>query len=311
MSRFRTRLQAAIVAAVVVASLLLTACGSQTGGSQTGGGTITIGSKNFTEQYILGELYAQALEAKGYDVRKRLDLGSEQIADQALQNDRIDMYSEYTGTALVAIHEVEPPLPDTAEATYEKARKLYADRDPEDSMLEPADFNNNYAIIVRKDTAEKYDLKTMEDLAGASDQLIFASYSEFENRSDGFPNIKENYPGMNFKDKRIVNDLGLRYKALSEGEADVGVGFRTDGQLTSDQLAEIEDTKNIWPIYQPAPVFRTEVLDQNSGIREVINTVTRKLNVDNMREMNGAVDLQQKDPEDVARQFLEEEDLLE
>ncbi len=308
----KTWTTAALVAAL---GLIVTACGGGGGGGggeQGGGGeTITVGSKNFTEQYVLAELYAQALSANGFNGETRIDLGSEQIADQALQSGEIDMYPEYTGTALVSILDVEPPLPDTAEETYEQARKLYADRDPENAMLEPADFNNNYAIIVRKETAEEYGLKTLDDLAKASPELTFASYSEFENRSDGFPNVKENYPGMNFKDKVIVNDLGLRYRALAEGEADVGIGFRTDGQLTSDELVEVEDTKNIWPVYQPAPVFRSEVLEQNPEAREVVNTVTRSLTVDKMREMNGAVDLQREEPNDVARQYLEEEGLLE
>ena len=308
----KTWTTAALVAAL---GLIVTACGGGGGGGggeQGGGGeTITVGSKNFTEQYVLAELYAQALSANGFNGETRIDLGSEQIADQALQSGEIDMYPEYTGTALVSILDVEPPLPDTAEETYEQARKLYADRDPENAMLEPADFNNNYAIIVRKETAEEYGLKTLDDLAKASPELRFASYSEFENRSDGFPNVKENYPGMNFKDKVIVNDLGLRYRALAEGEADVGIGFRTDGQLTSDELVEVEDTKNIWPVYQPAPVFRSEVLEQNPEAREVVNTVTRSLTVDKMREMNGAVDLQREEPNDVARQYLEEEGLLE
>ena len=302
----------ATMALVAALALVVTACGGGSGAQQGGeqGETITVGSKNFTEQYVLAELYAQALSANGFNGETRIDLGSEQIADQALQSGEIDMYPEYTGTALVSILKVEPPLPDTAEETYEQARKLYADRDPEDAMLEPADFNNNYAIIVRKETAEKYGLKTLDDLAKASPELRFASYSEFENRSDGFPNVKKNYPGMNFKDKVIVNDLGLRYRALAENEADVGIGFRTDGQLASDELVEVEDKKNIWPIYQPAPVFRSEVLDQNPEVREVVNTVTRSLTLDKMREMNSAVELQQEEPNDVAKQFLEEEGLL-
>ena len=302
----------ATMALVAALALVVTACGGGSGAQQGGeqGETITVGSKNFTEQYVLAELYAQALSANGFNGETRIDLGSEQIADQALQSGEIDMYPEYTGTALVSILKVEPPLPDTAEETYEQARKLYADRDPEDAMLEPADFNNNYAIIVRKETAEKYGLKTLDDLAKASPELRFASYSEFENRSDGFPNVKKNYPGMNFKDKVIVNDLGLRYRALAENEADVGIGFRTDGHLASDDLVEVDDKKNILPIYQPAPVFRSEVLDQNPEVREVVNTVTRSLTLDKMREMNSAVELQQEEPNDVAKQFLEEEGLL-
>src|SRR3712207_5636663 len=161
----RTKLIRAIPALLAALAItLLVACGNvggtgESGGGEGGGPTITIGSKNFTEQYILGELYAQALEANGFSVEKKLDLGSEQIADKALQSGQIDMYPEYTGTALVAIHGVEGETPKTPEATYQKARELYAQRDPADTMLTPAQFNNTYGIFVRSEVAEENDLE--------------------------------------------------------------------------------------------------------------------------------------------------------
>ena len=156
----RTKLIYVVLALLAALALLgLAACGN-VGSSGSGpsaedegsGPTITVGSKNFTEQYVLGELYAQALEAKGFNVEKKLDLGSAAIADKALQNGQIDMYPEYTGTSLVEIFKQEEQ-PDTPEATYEKAKQLYAERDPADTMLTPAPFNNNYGIFVRKDVA--------------------------------------------------------------------------------------------------------------------------------------------------------------
>src|SRR5919112_3840540 len=145
--KMKTKLIRAIPALLAALALaLLAACGNvggsdESGGEGGGGGpTITIGSKNFTEQYILGELYAQALEANGFTVEKRLNLGSEQIADRALQGGEIDMYPEYTGTALVATLKDSEPAPDTPEATYERARALYSQREPADTMLTPADF---------------------------------------------------------------------------------------------------------------------------------------------------------------------------
>ena len=165
----RTKLIRAIPA--LLALLILAACGNvgDSGGSEGGGGgpTITVGSKNFTEQYILGELYAQALAANGFSVEKKLDLGSEQIADKALQNGQIDMYPEYTGTSLVAVLGYEGENPPTPEATYQKAKELYAKRDPADTMLTPAQFNT-YGIFVRSQVAEQDDLKTLTDLAEVS-----------------------------------------------------------------------------------------------------------------------------------------------
>ncbi|AHY46176.1 Periplasmic glycine betaine/choline-binding (lipo)protein of an ABC-type transport system (osmoprotectant binding protein) [Rubrobacter radiotolerans] len=313
-----------LAASALVAGMLAfsAACGNVGssgggGGGGEGGGdgpTISIGSKNFTEQYILGNMYAEALENAGFNVERNLNLGSEQIADRALQSGEIDMYPEYTGTALVAIHdygeenlaELESP-----EATYEAAAELYAERDPADTMLEPADFNNTYGIFVRSEVAEERNLETLEDLAEVSPELTFVSYSEFQNRSDGYPNLQENYPAMDFGDITIANQLGLRYQGIQQGDGDVGVGFTTDGQLASDELVVMDDPKNIWPFYNPAPVVRTEVLDENPEIEEVLNEVTASLDVETMRELNGQVDLEQADPADVAREYLIEEGLIE
>ena len=251
----RTKLIRAIPA--LLAMLILAACGNvgDSGGSEGGGGgpTITVGSKNFTEQYILGELYAQALAANGFSVEKKLDLGSEQIADKALQNGQIDMYPEYTGTSLVAVLGYKGENPPTPEATYQKAKELYAKRDPADTMLTPAQFNNTYGIFVRSQVAEQDDLKTLTDLAEVSPELTFVSFSEFQNRPDGYPNMQKNYEGLDFGDIKIVNSIGGPiYQGVLEGEGDVGVGFTTDGQLASDELVVMEDPKNIWPFYYPS-----------------------------------------------------------
>ena len=301
-----------------LALLLAVACGNVGGtdssGSGGGGGpTITVGSKNFTEQYILGNMYVQALDAHGFNGVAKLDLGSEQIADKALQNGQIDLYPEYTGTALVAIvpYKGNPADLNSAKATYEAAKKSYAKRSPADTMLKQASFNNTYGIFVRKSVADKYGLTNMNELAKYSKNLTFISFSEFQNRSDGYPNIRKNYPSFDFEEIKIVNELGLRYSGLESGEGDVGVGFTTDGQLTSDQLVVMKDPKSIWPFYHPAPVVRSEVLEKYPKIEKVLNEVTASLSLDTMRELNGKVDLDQEDPEDVAKQYLEEEGIIE
>jgi osmoprotectant transport system substrate-binding protein len=310
------RAMPALFVALMVA--LIVACGNvgEGGGAgpSDGGGagpTVTVGSKNFTEQYILGNMYALALEDAGFNVESRLNLGSEQIADRALQSDQIDVYPEYTGTALAAVldYERNPAEINTPGATYQKAKELYAKREPADIMLRPAPFNNTYGIFVRREVAERYDLKTLTDLAEASPELVFVSFSEFQSRSDGFPNMEKNY-GFDFEDTTIVNSLGLRYQGVLEGDGDVGVGFTTDGQLASDRLVVMEDPKSIWPFYQPAPVVRTDVLEKDPKIRDVLNEVSGSLSLETMRELNGQVDLEQEVPEDVAREFLEEEGLI-
>jgi osmoprotectant transport system substrate-binding protein len=318
--RKQVQIRAVMAALLALATAaLVAACGNagggggggQGGGEGEGGPTITIGSKNFTEQYILGELYAQALEANGFNVEKRLNLGSEQIADRALQGGEIDMYPEYTGTALVATLKDKEPAPDTPEATYERARELYSQRDPADTMLTPANFNNSYGILVTRETADELGLRTLEDLAEASPQLRFASYSEFQNRDDGYPNLKKNYPAFDFKDTIIVNDLNLRYRGLAEDQADVGIGFLTDGQIASQDLAVMEDEKSIWPFYYPAPVVRSDVLEENPEMEQILNDVSASLDLETMQQLNAAVDIEQQEPEEVARGHLEEAGLLE
>jgi osmoprotectant transport system substrate-binding protein len=319
----KTRLTRAVPALLMVLALLIAAaCGNvgSTGGGDSGSGggdgpTIAVGSKNFTEQYILGNMYSEALENAGFNVERNLNLGSEQIADRALQNGEIDLYPEYTGTSLVAILDYgEDRLAKlkSPQATYEAAKKLYAERDPANTMLKPADFNNTYGIFVRTPIAEEQNLQTLADLAEASPELTFVSYSEFQNRSDGYPNLQDNYPAFDFQDVIIANQLGLRYQGVQEGgEGDVGVGFTTDGQLASDALTVMEDPKNIWPFYNPAPVVRSDTLEKNPKMEQVLNEVTASLDVETMRELNGRVDLEQEDPEDVAREYLEEEGIIE
>jgi osmoprotectant transport system substrate-binding protein len=303
---------AMLVALALALALALSACGNVGGGGQGGGGpAITVGSKNFTEQFILGELYAQTLEANGFTVKRQLNLGSEQIADGALQDGQIDFYPEYTGTALVAILGYKGENPPTPEATYEEARSRYAERNPADTMLQYADFNNNYGIFVRRDVADEMGLRTLDDLAKAAPELTFATFSEFQDRDDGYPNMVKNYPGLNdFKDTIVVNDLGLRYQGVENGEADVGVGFLTDGQLTSSKLTVLEDEKSIWPFYYPAPVVRSDVLEKNPEVEDILTSVTQTLDVDTIRELNGRVDMNQEDPEDVARGFLQQQGLI-
>lgn len=314
---YRTKRIRAIPAILAVLMLaLLTACGNVggTGGSESGSGsgpTITVGSKNFTEQYILGELYAQALAANGFHAETKLDLGSEQIADKALQNGQIDLYPEYTGTALVDVLGYEGEYPSTPETTYKKAKELYAKRDPADTMLTPAHFNDTYGVYVRKDVAEKYDLKTLADLAEVSPKLTFVIFSEFKNREDSYPNMKKNYPAFDFGDFVIVNSMGGPiYQGVLQGEGDAGVGFTTDPQLASGKLVVMEDPKNIWPFYFPAPVIRSDVLKKYPKMKGVLNKVSASLNAEIMRKLNAQVALEQDDPEDVAREFLQKKGIV-
>jgi osmoprotectant transport system substrate-binding protein len=179
-------------------------------------------------------------------------------------------------------------------------------------MLTPAQFNNTYGIFVRKEVAEQQNLTTLLDLAGASPELTFVSFSEFQNREDGYPNMQRNYEGLNFGDVKIVNSIGGPiYQGVLQGEGDAGVGFTTDSQLASDELVVMEDPKSIWPFYYPAPVVRSDVLEQNPKMEEVLNSVSETLDAKTMRQLNAQVDIEQEDPEDVAAPFLQEKGIVE
>ena len=313
--KYRTMLIRAVTTLLVTALLVVTAAcggGGGGGGESSSGPSVSVGSKKFTEQILLGEMYAQAFEDEGYDVERNLNLGSEQVMDKSLQDGTIDVYPEYTGTAYVAILKKPPEsYPKTEKETYEQVAKFYRNRkDTPMQMLQPAPFENNYGIVMLTKEANEMGIDTLEDLAAKSDQLIFSSYSEFQNRSDGYDNMKQHYPKLDFKEIKIVNDLGIRYKALAEGEADVGIGFTTDGQLASPKLKVIEDTEDIWPKYYPAPVVTQSFLDKNPDAKKILNEVSSSLNADKMRQLNGAVDLEQEDYEDVARQHLEDEGII-
>jgi osmoprotectant transport system substrate-binding protein len=311
----RTKLIRAVPALLTgLVLLLVVACGNVGGTDSSSGGssgpTITVGSKDFTEQFILGSMYAQALDANGFNGVAKLNLGSEQIADKALQNGQIDLYPEYTGTALVSILPYKGAYPDTPDATYQAAKNLYSKRNPADTMLTPASFADTYGIFVRKRVADDKNLKTLADLAEASPDLTFVSFSQFQNRSDGFPNMKKNYPEIDFKEIKIVNSLGLRYQGVEQSEGDVGVGFTTEAQLNSPSLVVMKDTKKIFPFYYPAPVVRSDVLEKYPKLEKVLNSVSKELDVETMRELNGKVDLDQEDPEDVAKEFLQKKGIV-
>jgi osmoprotectant transport system substrate-binding protein len=306
---------------VLLASLLTLALGAACGnvGEEGGGGpsgsgdgsAIIVGSKNFTEQYVLGELYAQALEAKGLNVETKLDLGSAQIADKALRSGQIDIYPEYTGTALVDVLGYDGKNPETPKATYQEAKKLYEDRKPATTMLKPANFNNTYGIFVTRKVAEEKNLKTMADLAEASPDLTFVAFTEFLSRPDSYPNMKKNYPAFNWKDTFTVNSIGGPiYQGVRQGEGEVGVGFTTDAQLASNDLVVMEDPKSIWPFYYPGPVVRSDVLKKHPKIETVLDSVNETLDADTMRKLNAQVAIEQEDPEDVAQEYLEKEGLL-
>jgi osmoprotectant transport system substrate-binding protein len=277
----------------------LAGCGNGAG-SDAGGSSISVGSKDFTEELILGEMYAQMLEKHGLEVTRKLDLGGTQVAMEALQRGDIDLYPEYTGTALITQLK-EKPGKDAAE-NYAAVKSAYESRYAL-TWLEAAPFNDTQALATTAAVRAKYHLTTLSDLAKAAPQLRLGAIPEFTKREDGLPGLQKAYGGFNFADVKLF-DIGLKYKALESGQVDVVVAFGTDGQIDVDHLYVFVDDKHFWPSYQVAPVVRDATLKAQPRIASVLDKLAPLLTDGVMRGLNAQVDGQKKDPADVAQAFL-------
>jgi osmoprotectant transport system substrate-binding protein len=268
--------------------------------------TVKIGSKNFTEQFIVAEIYAQALEKAGVKVQTRTNLGATLIAHAALLNGDIDLYPEYTGTALA--HVVRGDLSGSAEQIYTTVKDYY-EKNLHLTLLQPTHINNGYAIVVLPETAVKYKLKTLSDLGPMSKNLSFGAEGSFADRSDGLPGMNRVY-GIRFKEFRNLAKLGIRYSALMSKNIDVSFGFTTDWQIAEDKLIVLDDDKHFFPPYFLVPVIRQDTLAKNPKIGEVLNKISPLLTTENMRAMNTAVERDKEEPKGVAAQFLKEKGIL-
>lgn len=268
--------------------------------------TIVVGSKDFNEQLVVGNMVATMLEKNTkLKVERKLNLGGTNIAFEALKNGQVDVYVEYTGTGLVNIMK-QPAISDSDKAYT--AVKDYFDKNYALTWLKPMGFNNTYTLSVRKDTAEKYNLKTFSDLAKVSNTLTIGSTLEFNERQDGYPGIKKLY-NMNFKNVKPVNG-GLRYTALINKDSDVIDAFSTDGLLKAFDLVVLKDDKNFFPPYYAAPVVRNDTLKKHPEIQTVLNKLAGQISDEEMREMNYKVDKLNADPAKVAEDFLKAKGLI-
>lgn len=286
---------------------MLTAIACNQGGNNSGvSGTIKVGSKDFTEQFILGEMYALVLENKGFKVERKLNLGGTPVAQAGLQSGQIDLYPEYTGTGLLTVLKLpansnQKQVFDTVAKGYQEKFKLV--------WLDPAPMNNTQALAMTPENAKKYEIKTISNMAAKASELVMIGPPEFEAREDGLPGLKKAYG--NFKLKAYKGaDPGLRYQSLKDNQADVVVAFGTDGELSAFSLVVLEDDKKIFPPYQVAPVVRQEVLEKNPMIRDTLNALAPKLTNETMQRLNYEVSGKKREPAEVAKDFLTKEGLL-
>jgi len=287
----------ALLLFLVAAPLAMIAAGCAEGRD----GVIVIGSKNFTEQRILGEILAQAIEARtGLTVDRRFDLGGTFVCHRALVAGEIDMYVEYTGTAMGAI--LEEPFPAGRDAVYELVRDRYARRFNL-VWLPPLGFDNSFAIVVRPEDALTHGLARISDLVHVSGTFRAGFGYEFMERADGWRGLTRTY-GFDLALPPREMDLGLLYRALDEGEVDVIAGSATDGPIEALGLVVLEDDLSFFPPYDAAPVVRAETLERHPGLRALLGRLSGAISGDRMRRMNHAVDGEGQSIAVTARGFL-------
>jgi osmoprotectant transport system substrate-binding protein len=300
-ARRRTALGVALVAVLAAAG-----CGGGSTPARTAATTpakaapLRLGTKNFTEQYVLGELYAQALRAKGFDVVLKGDIGSTEIIDEALSIGSIDLYPEYTGVVLSEIAG-ERAEPISAQATYARARAFQAGRG--NMLTRATPFTDSNALAVTPATAERYGLHTIADLAKIPGGPVIGAPPEFRTRFEGLVGLQRRY-GLTGVRTRALK-IGEQYRKLESGEVDVAAVFTTDGNLQSGDYVVLRDPRRLFGFQNVAPVVRRTALARAPGLQRALDTVSATLTTTVMRRLNADVDLRGEDPKDVAHAFLQ------
>jgi osmoprotectant transport system substrate-binding protein len=320
-----------LFACVISLSLVVSACGDDDDEGDGGGGgttaqtqeagaeqiqrndanaqtTITVGSKNFTEQKVLGEIYAQAFEAAGYRVRKSLDLGDEKTAQRALKQGEIDGYPEYTGTALLSLCGVSTDkIPKDPALAFEETRKCFAKDDL--TAFTPTPFTSSNEVAVTQETADRLGLQKISDLKGKDQDLTLYGSPECRQRTDCLLGLQQTY-GLDFK-KFTPVDIALRHQVLKRGDDVVSIVFTTDPQNKREGLVLLEDDQGMFPPYNSTFVVRNEVAKEaGADLPKVLGQVQQGLTDEVMQELNARVDLDKETPQQVAAAYLSESGLV-
>lgn len=294
--RRRPRPVAAMAVAAVLALVLVTSSVA----ARSASGSIVVGSKNFTEQLVLGELLAQAIERDTpLRVDRRLNLGGTLICDRAVTAGDIDMYVEYTGTALTAVFH-QPASTDPA-GVFDTVRDLYARTGR--TLLAPLGFNNSFAILVRGADARRLGLQTIADAARVSAHWRAGFGYEFLERPDGYPGLANAY-GLRFAAAPQVMDLTLSYRALASGQVDLIAGDATAGLIKSLDLVQLTDVRRYFPPYDAAIVVRAETLLRHPDVHAALTRLSGRVSTADMRAMNYAADVEHRDIRAIVREFL-------
>ena len=290
-----------IVFSLLTLALLTTACG---GAEAT---KVRIGSKEFTEQYILGNMYQILLEDAGFEVTYSA-IGGSSENHQALLEDQIDIYPEYTGTSLQTHLGMDYDPSMTASDVYNTVKQAYEEQFGLTLLAQTA-FNNTYCLTMKQEMADQLGITKVTELSMLAPDLVFGTTQEFTERDDGLPGLQATYGGFEFKEV-VALDPGLLYAGLDEGDIDVTTCFGTDGQISAYNLVVLEDDKGFWPPYPVAPVISQEFLDENPEIATALNKLAPLLDGVTMSGLNWEVAGNAREADEVAREFLQEHGLI-
>jgi len=280
--------------------VLLTACGPPRANR------VVIGSKNFTEQLVLGEIIAQQIEDKTHlPVERRFYLAGSYICHQAILGGRIDIYPEYTGTALTAILKARPSS--NPAQVYSQVKTEYGKRFNLE-VGQTLGFNDTFAIEIRGEDARRLGLKTISQAAAYTPRWRAGFGYEFMERPDGYKGLAATY-GLRFAESPRIMDLGLLARALKEKQVDLAAGNTTDGLIPALDLFVLEDDRHYFPPYEAVPIIRQEMLARHPEVGQALNELAGKISDDDMRQLNYAVDGQHRDVKEVVKEFLRQKGL--
>lgn len=294
----------------------LTATSGCLGSLTGGGGEVTVGSKQFTEQELLGHMTYETLsENTDLTVNDQIALGGTSTNFEALRNDQIDMYWEYTGTAWATLPPKHDEVITDSQEIYEKVKEEFQE---EHSLkfLERAPFNNTYVLVANSEWADEAGVNTLSEFAeylneGNTDLTVVMN-AEFQDRADGWPGLTDHYGLSEAASNLDIKNVGsgLTYQIVGEGEAEVGMGFNTNPKIIKFDLRVLEDDESFFPVYNPAPLVRTEALDANPSIEDPLNAIGPKLTTEKIRELNKRVSIDDEEVKSVAREFLSDAGLI-
>ena len=284
-----------LVAAFVVVTML-TGCTAD--GDKK---TIRVGSKDFTENLIIAEVYALALEDAGFKVESIPRIAGSVIHTSIINNE-IDLYPEYTGTGLLSI--LKLPMESDPVVVYNTVKKEYNDRFNL-TWLDYSPANDSQGLVIKTSKADELGIKTISDLQSKASEIRFASQGTFDEREDGIAGLEKVYGKFDWKSRKVY-DNSLKYQVLKSDEADVTPAYTTEGQLVNkDEFKVLTDDKQFWPPYNPAPVIKNDILEKNPEIAEILNSITKELTTETVVNLNSQVDVDGKEYEVVAKEFYQ------